>query len=247
MSYDPPVLLHKTVLMQRIADYIRLGYHWHTSGTVQLHKTTTFVRKISSLYLVHIRKDERYRRKRQNLGNAVLLLWQPEPSSGTIAWWLLVTDGHHPAHQLERLRNAQRERVNVTGYELALMTKPDHAKPVLTWRMSKETYEAWRERIIKSVRAKTDMQLNQAWYSLYRTPGFAGIRQQVGKLVALFRAEYQRSRSEPFSLPRMKLRYVQRLKNTQIPLSAVLRQAHASSRLAAAASTAANNSVRVGL
>jgi hypothetical protein len=222
MSYDPPVILHKSVLMQRIADHMRYGYRHWTCGIVSLHKATTFVRKFSSLYIVHAGKDERYRRKRLGLGCAVLLLWQPDPD-GPLHWYLLVTEGDHPAHILEKLRDGGHDRVQCTGYELAQLTKPGRERPVISWRMSKQTYDAWRERIINAVRSPTEVPARQAWYSLYHSPGFFGIRSNVGKLVALLRAEWRRSRSEPFPFCQARLHYLQRLKTTCRPLSAVLR------------------------
>ncbi len=222
MSYDPPIILYKAVLMQRIADAVRYGYRWHVSGTVPLNKATAFVRKFSSLYLVDARKDARYRRKRDGFGNAILFLWQPQPD-GPLPWWLLVTDGDHPAHVLEPLCDGDTVRVQCTGYELVRLTKPGHDRPVLTWRMSKQTYAGWRERIIKTVRTRSSEQLYQAWHSLYHTPGFSGIRSQVGQLVALLRAEWRRSRPEPFPLSQGKLWYIQRLKTASRPLSALLK------------------------
>lgn len=224
MTYDPPVLLHKATLMQRIADYVRAGYRWHTCGSVSLERASAFVRKFCTLYSIHVGKDERYRRKRAGLGNAVLLFC-PSGDAGTLLWWLLVTDGDHPAHRLEKLSEASQARVQCTGYELVALMRPNRARPVLTWRMTKSTYEGWRERVLRGVRSQNDAQLRQAWHSLYRTPGFSGIRSQVGKLVALMRAEWRRTRSGPFPMARTRLGYVQRLKTEARPLSAVLRDA----------------------
>ena len=224
MSYDPHVLTHKTVLMQRLADHVRQGYHWHVSGSVPLDRAAAFIRKISTLYSLNIGKDERYRRKKAGLGNAQLLLWQPEPPSGPLAWWLLITDGDHPAHTLEKLRDAHGKngRIQCTGYELVQLTRAGQVAPSWTWRMSKETYEAWRTRILQAVRARTDEKLRQSWQSLYRVPGFSGNRRQVGKLVALMRAEWARSRAEPFPMGRSRLGYIQRLETVYQPLSTVL-------------------------
>lgn len=86
----------------------------------------------------------------------------------------------------------------------------------------------------------------QLCLSLYHTPGFWGIRSQVGKLVALMKAEWRRSRSEAFVLPKLRLRYVQRLPTKGLPLSTVLWQAHVADRTAAA-STAVKSSPTEGL
>ncbi len=71
--------------------------------------------------------------------------------------------------------------------------------------------EGWREHIIRVIRTDEDMGLRQAWYSLDHVPGFYGIRSQVGRLVALMRADWRRSRSGPFPFGRALLPYARRL------------------------------------
>ena len=228
--YDPPVFRHKTTLMQRTLDYVRLGYHWHIAGSVPLAKAPAFVRKFRDLYLVHLSADQRYRRKKQGLGNAVLLLWQAPEAPDAVTFILLVTDGDHPAHTLESLKNAHHKNLHVTltGYELVRLTKAGTVQPVWTWRMTDASYEAWRLRIIKACRTEAPQPAKQAWHSLYGTPGFSGSRSQVGRLVALFRAEWRRHKGQDsVFFPKARLGYVQRLGNDSRPLSGVIRTIYA--------------------
>ncbi|MHB1678139.1 MAG: hypothetical protein ACYCSS_11495 [Sulfuriferula sp.] len=224
--YNPPVFRHKTTLMQRALDYVRLGYQWHTSGSVPLAKAAAFARKFRDLYLVHLSADQRYRRKKAGLGNAVLLLWQAPEASDAVTFILLVTDGDHPAHKLEQLNDAhhKNQHVTLTGYELVRLTKAGTDNPVWTWRMTDASYEAWRLRIIRACRTDVQQPAKQAWHSLYGTPGFSGARSQVGKLVALFRAEWRRNKGDKNAFfPKASLGYIQRLKNDSRPLSVVMR------------------------
>lgn len=228
--YDPAVFRHKTTLMQRTLDYVRLGYHWHISGSVPLARAPAFVRKFRDLYLVHLSADQRYRRKKQGLGNAVLLLWQAPEAPTAVTFILLVTDGDHPAHKLEQLKDAhhRNQHVTLTGYELVRLTKAGTENPVWTWRMTDASYEAWRLRIIRACRTEVQQPARQAWHSLYGTPGFSGARSQVGKLVALFRAEWKRSKGlDSVFFPKARLGYIQRLKDDSRPLSVAIRAMHA--------------------
>lgn len=92
--------------------------------------------------------------------------------------------------------------------------------------MSAATYEGWRRRVIGLVRLRRVHEAGTALASLYATPGFAGARRQVGKILALFRAEWRRASlpSAQFPAP-LRLRYLQRLRSTGMRLSQLQRQA----------------------
>ena len=148
-----------------------------------------------------------------------MLLHEIEPRR--LLWVLLVSQGDHPAHRLEQLRNAldPEERLELFGYELVRTTKPGVDHPVWTWRMNAVSYEALRARVIDTVRRGNDHCVRQLISSLYRCPGFRGVRSQVGRVAALLKAEWRRRRGSQ-SLPRLPkvLPYVQRLRNESVPL-----------------------------
>jgi len=202
-------LTTKTIFMQRIADYVSRGYPYFVGGQIPEERWPVLCRKFIDLYRVDLTKDARYRRKKLGLGNAVLLGMRGE---GGIIWMLLVTPGDHAAHTLEKLREATESAIDVTGYELVRTTRSGSPKPVWTWRMTAEHYRAWRERIIAVVRHHDRVLGKQLWDSLYRSPGFAGIRSQVGKLVSLFKREWQRVEQSPFPYPARPLYYVRRMR-----------------------------------
>lgn len=222
MNYEPTVILHKTTLLQRLADLVRLGYDSWTAGTVPLHSASRLATKFADYYATNLSTDQRYRRKRDGRGNAQLLLWREYDTSPEVHWFLLVTAGDHPAHAHERLRDALSDRVMVTGYELVQQTRAGQAKPAWTWRMTTDHYEAWRGSMVEVVRSHADRALTQIWQSLHRSPGFAPIRKQVRKVAALSRAEWRRTRSGPFPEPRIKVPYVSRLRHETIPLRVLL-------------------------
>jgi len=227
MNYDPVVLTYKSTVMQRLADYVRLGYKFWTAGEVPLARANALARKFTRYYRVDLDRNRRARAKSAGEGCAVLLLWASQPDR--ISWHLLVTAGAHPAHKLERLQDAATDagRITLTGYELVRLTRKGAAKPSWTWRMSEETYGAWRSRVIELVRHRKVNEAGATLASLYGTPGFAGARRQVGKILTLFKAEWRRAAlpQDKFPSP-LKLRYLQRLHNRGKRLSHLLAEYH---------------------
>jgi hypothetical protein len=150
-----------------------------------------------------------------------VLWWQPHAESVVFA--LLLTPGQHAARQLEKLLDAAERdgRLTLGDYELVQRPRDGKAAPAWTWRLTEEAYEGWRARVLEVVRGGNDFVVQQLITDLTATPGFAGVREQVKKLKALFRAEWARRRGKQSmpTLPRQ--RFVQRLENKGQRLSAV--------------------------
>jgi hypothetical protein len=233
--FDPPVLRTKTAYMQRLADLTRLGSRYHVTGEVSLDRACALVRKFRDLYLVHLHKDQRYRRKRAGLGNAHLVLWQPNIEAPILNFALLVTPGDHPAHRLEQLRDAydRRERLRVgADYELVQHTRaaatvgaaPGKGPKVsLSWRLLAEREQAYRDEFRDLIRRNAIRDLVLRWHSIHRIVGFALARRQVFELRAMARAEWKRSRKGPFPAKGTRIGYVSRVPHHGPPLSALIR------------------------
>lgn len=221
---EPSVIRYKTLLMQRLLDLVRHGYRHHTAGTVPAERAEALCAKFSTRYDVFVNQNQRAYRKSLGKANARLILADLERNGGTLHWFLMVTDGQHDAHTLEKLHDALEagERVHVTGYELL---KLPHSKAAgggvrLTWRMTTETERAWRFQIRSTVRAKRADELVPVLVrSLYQTPGFHTTRYQVGKLVAFLTGEWVRSgrKAETLPLPGA-LPYVRRMADEDFTL-----------------------------
>ena len=213
----------KTQLMQSLQRNVGEGYYWHTSGTVPLEKARRLVRKFRDSYLIHLTGQHRWRRKKLGLGNARLFLWR-ENDQAPLTFVLLVTEGDHPAHDLEKLRDARKDdqRLSLTGYELVRHQRSGNAHHSWTWQMARQTYDDWRARIIKAVRHRDRDEMSQAWWSLHHVPGFGGNRHQVRQLVKLFRSEWRRRSKDPWPLKPMRSRYVALMKLGGTPLYMLL-------------------------
>lgn len=225
-TYNPVVFDRKSVFMQRIADHARAGYlHW-TAGEIPIEKAAVLARQFADLYLVGLPKDARFKRKKLGLGNAVLLLWEGQgDAKSRIHFVLMVSAGDHPAHQLERLQDIRLTRIQVTGYELLELPRKGQERPAWTWRMTIEAYKHWEFRIDQATKSRNPKPAAAAFYSLYQSPGFAGIRSQVGHLVKYWRGVWKRVKrsDEPFFPPRT-LYYVSRLPDRGMRLSMLIGQ-----------------------
>lgn len=218
---NPIIFTSRPVAMQRLSDCVGNGYSAWCTGSIPAMRCVKLISKFDLNYHVLADRNERARRKRAGLGNAQLVLWF---NQDVIRWWLLITPqavGDHAAHSLERLQNAlaQEERIEIDGYELVRLSRKGQEKPSLTWRMTEHKYQGWRQSVIDTVRSRSHHSMHHMLYSLWSSPGFAGIRSQIGKIAALYRAEVKRSGNKDAPMPPKRLSYVRRLKHDGLTLS----------------------------
>ena len=219
------VIQARAHLMQQVGDHVRNGYrHWIT-GTVSLERARAWSEKAVKLYDVEQDRDRRARAKKAGRGSAYLLFYSLDRSLDTkqLGWILLVTDGDHPAHKLEKLRRAETAPVSVFGYILVREPKPGEAHPPWTWRMSRATYQALRERIIDVIRRGSDFDLQQLLKVLRGAPGFAGVRRQIKALHRLIRYEWTARHGKGALQPTLpRIWFAPRMQVVRVPLSAYL-------------------------
>lgn len=136
------VFTKKSVFMQRIADAVRQGYHWHVSGQVTVEKADYLADKFDRVFRISRTPVQAFRARQQGEATARLLLWMPEEDAEKLVWILLKTDGKEylPGHRPEPWRHAMEDdqRISLTGYWLVRMTKPGYPQPVWTWRYMPE-------------------------------------------------------------------------------------------------------------
>lgn len=219
--YNPIVLNRKTVFMQRLADYVRLGYREYVLGEVRADRALALAAKFQRLYEVHLHRNHRARARANGEASAYAVWWQPH--ADTIVFALLLTPGRHAVRQLEKLQDATERdaRLAVGDYELVQRPRADKASPAWTWRLTEAAYEGWRERTLEVVKGGNTFVVRQHIDDLMSMPGFAGIREQVKKLKSLFRSEWTRRRKaqDMPTLPRQ--RFVQRLESKGVRLRAL--------------------------
>ena len=218
------IFTSRVLAMQRMQDSLVHGYTHFTCGSLPIPRAPKVITKFDINYQVFGDRNLRARRKRANLGNANLILLKKD---SMIHWWLFVTPpagGDHAAHSLEKLRDStlRDERVQIDGFELVTLPKKGTEKTKLTWRMTQQKYQDWRMSIIDTIRKGSAHAMHNMSYQLWTSPGFSGIRSQIGHLAALYNAEVKRaSRKNAPALPKC-LPYVRRLPNQGITLLQLL-------------------------
>lgn len=231
MQKNVLVVESRSVVMQQLLDAVVNGYTYYTNGSVRADRCARLVKRFQMIYQVDADRNARARRKRNGFGSAKLVLFHRE---GLVYWWLLITPptkGDHAAHSLEKLRDAQNRdgRIEIDGFELVRLPRHPKDKPPqgqtdrpftrLTWRMTERKVQDWRHSIINAVRKSSSSSLHQLTYQLWSSPGFGGIRSQIGKIAALYKAEVKRSgRADAPALPK-RLLYVRRMKVTGMTLT----------------------------
>lgn len=225
MSFDPGICIHKIDAMQVIQDLTSHGYHWWATGEVEASKALTFSSKMDQIYGVGLDRNRRARRAAKGEANAQLVMY-PLASSTSLRWLLLATDGTGEIHRREKLRRVDsKEHLEWRGYELVRLTFRSRSKASWTWRMTAAEVDAWKARFKRAASSENPVLMQQAVWSLYRTPGFAGIRQQVGHLMKYATVEWKTAgRKAPFPSPPPRLLYVRKRAKEQQPLSTLVRR-----------------------
>lgn len=228
--YDPFVFNKKTVFMQRIADLVRTGHHHYVSGKIGIDSAAYLAEKFNKLYLVDRTQMQASRARAAGEATARLLFLLPKDDAREVKWILLKTDGtdYIPANTAEHWRFALEDKMRITldGYELVRITKPGTSRPVWTWKYTRTQYDDIRTAIVAAIRHRDDAGLNALIHTLWRSPGFAGVRDQVKKVKQFIQTEWKRTRRSSEDFPEIPehLGYVRRLEDKGERLSAILKK-----------------------
>jgi hypothetical protein len=191
------IFTKKTPWMQRISDLVRTGHHHYIQGQIPLDKAKFLAKKFSDLYETGLSKLDQSRKRKNGFASFRFLAWFDEHNN-IVHWILCRTEGQTPdSAKREKWQDAtSKNRIHISGgYELVRLTKPAEPKPVWTWRYTKSHYEGFRESILRIIRTKHDEQLKELIHEIWRTPGFAGARDQVKSIAKLIISEWKRSRN----------------------------------------------------
>lgn len=225
-STSDPWVSAKTVAMQHLSRYARLGYTHYVAGSLPRQKVAPFVQKMRALYSVHDPWHTTHRKRRSGQAVYQLVVFAEsvyEPDAA-IYWVLMRTDGElHEAAARERWRDIVRDKICVTGYELVRITKKGAKKPVWTWRYKRETEDGLRGAIVHAIRSRHDERLKELVHVIFESPGFSGVREQVKKMRELILSEWRRRRGDeqmPVEIPK-RIGYVRFLPNIGLRASEI--------------------------
>lgn len=219
---NPFLHTKKTSFMQRLSDRVRRGATLYIAGQTPLKGVPQLTCKLSEKWPLNLTKMQASRRRKSGHGTYFWLGYWDEQTA-LVHWFVLLNPGSE-IDKTEAWRGAVEDRVKLTGYELVRHTRSGAAAPAWTWRYTKERMGTIRESVVSAIRGRRDLEAEQIMHSVFRSPGFGGVREQVKKLRQLCIAEWQRNRSSAeiiFLLP-TKIGYVSRLADRGVPWSALM-------------------------
>ena len=195
---DPWIFTKKTPFMQRIGDYARGGFSQYIQGKCSLKKLPNLTQKLADRYKINMAKITQVRHKKE--GKNVYIWLGYVDKEGIVYWVLLLHEGTEK-DTTDSWKNLSEDRIQITGYELVKLPRAKSKNAALTWRYTRQRYDDIRNEIVDSIRNRRDDELKQIIYSLWRSPGFAAVRDQVKKTRILMIKEWQRTRSKNEEMP----------------------------------------------
>ena len=203
-----PIYPKKHQAMQQVLHLVsRGGYAYWTGGTVPGKKLMAFVEKMRDRYAVDRTESQRRRARERGEANTQLVIYplkrEKRPQSDDFAFFLLV-DREAPESlvwQLERLQSVFKHRIHTPdGYELIKLPRKGQ-RPAWTWRMDRDLYEMWEQRIKGAIYKGDDLAIRRLRWSFARMPGFHGVRQQAKELKKVYYHAWKRVRRDEPQMP----------------------------------------------
>jgi hypothetical protein len=221
------IFVHKAGTMQGLVTAISRGYGWHFGGTVAPAKAVALADRFAELYGTAATEDQRGHRRRRGLGNARLFM-HPSYVAAELHWWILLTEGDHPARAAEArnigpVAGGRRRVTFLDQFEAVQLPRKGDAVR-WTWRMTGRFRDELQSRFGELIRhRRDDRELAQALLMLHRLPGFHGIRREVIELRHQVEGEWTRLRpaGEACPLPAGFQPFVRRKSYATVPLGVV--------------------------
>jgi len=178
MPPTTPIARNKTAALSRVLDVIPRGYVRYTAGTVSADKALTLAYKFHRLYAIGATPAQRLIRKRDGVGNALLVMYWP-PDVAMVQWLLLMTPG--TGFEQEQLALVSNKPCLVwLGYEL--VRHATRGGPSWTWRRPK-TEMAEHYLMLENLSGRRNEQgMSEFLERLSHQPGFHGVREQTWAL-----------------------------------------------------------------
>ena len=195
--------------MQRVADVARVGATHYLQGSTRLQNTAFRTVDFHRRFQINESRARTVAARKQGKAVARWLGWH----NGGVVHWVLLLEPGKTAETTEKWRDLVKDKIELTNYQLVRQTRPGARAPVWTWRYSSRQEQHLRDQLVQAIRQRHDGVVAQLVHSLWNSPGFRGVRDQVKRFKALALAEWRRSRSANEAPPQFPalLRYVRRL------------------------------------
>jgi hypothetical protein len=241
------IFTRKSPFLQACDDAAR-NNHRYMTGLVDDEKFAELHAKMSRKYDLDLEKVAAYRLRKAGKATCRMLIYKL-PHSYSIEndelglpvpnrfcqWVMFASEGTHPIGDEGDvwLDFAEDKLTTPGGLEMFRHTRPKDpanpkkksAAPSWSWRFSADYYSALRNSAIASIKRREEWHLKLIIDEAKKTPGFAGVREQLKKLVALIKGEWVRTmgNAKQPELP-TQFGYVRRITAKKVSLAWVLKQ-----------------------
>lgn len=213
--------------MQRMADLARLSHSRYIQGQIEAEKAGFFAQKMDLYYHCYADKVTAFRQRKLGFCSSRLLFFSTAGNKN-LSWILMVTPGEwptpHRGNEKWQDPTTPKGRITFGGYEMVRHIRAGNANPSWTWRYTARREKDLRELVILQIRRHNNNELEKTIDSIWRSPAFAGVREQVKKFAELIKAEWARSASGDMPELPKGMGYVRRLPDKGKPLSKLLKE-----------------------
>lgn len=206
--------------MQRISDTVRLNHSRYVYGQISVAKAGYFAAKMHLFYGCYATRLQAHRTREKGFATTRLYFYHPG-GDAQLHWILLSTPGEweSPYSGSEKWLDPAVDRIGLTGYEMVRHVRAGNAKPSWTWRYNSTRQVEIRDAIVMAIRRHNNQDLISLIDVVWRSPAFAGVREQIKKFAALIKAEWTRTGSGTMPELPKGLGYVRRLPDKGVVLS----------------------------
>jgi hypothetical protein len=241
------IFTRKGPFLQACMDAAR-HHHRYMTGSVDVEKVAELHAKMSRKYDLDLEKVAAYRLRKSGKATCRMLIYKFPHSYSTetdelglpvpnrfCQWVMFATEGTHPIGDPGDVwRDFREDRLTtIGGLEMYLHVRrkdPENPQkkvsgPSWSWRFTAEYYSALRNNLIASIKRREEWHLKLIIDSAKKTPGLAGVRDQLKKLAALVKGEWRRTMGDA-KLPELptEFGYQRRVSGKKVSLQWVLKQ-----------------------
>lgn len=199
----PKIHASLSVAQQQIAITVARGFHFWTSGVVIIEKFSRFADSFGERYGTDLSRGVRQYRHSRGLGNAHLICWQ---TGSEVHWWLLVSDGKHPAQMHERLRDARKSAERITfGSDYVLLESTRLREygggTRWTWFLTRDCEAGEARGLAKIAQEGNPASLRGYCQTLIHRPMHSGVRSQTAKMLRRAAKVWHQHHAKPWPGP----------------------------------------------
>jgi hypothetical protein len=206
-----------TSAQQQIALAVARGSHFWIAGEVAIENYPRLVEKFAEKYGTELSRGRRGYRRDRGLANATLLAC---PIGGRVSWWLLLTEGKHPAHMHETVRDARGPGQRLTfGQDYVLIhstrIREHGGGSRWTWFLTRESEMGESRSLAKLAQQGDAGQVRNFCDTLLHRPLHSGIRTQTARMLRRAKVIWHRHHAprpwpgaDPSNLPIMTFKLV---------------------------------------